>query len=114
MLSRLEARVTRLVNVFNYANVVAKEHHQLPVSVLFDRSELERAAEIHVGTVSTRNTLITFMYLYYIANFHTFHFSLSVKNILSTQMYFHSRQRQESCIDTISFSYTLLLTFDIA
>lgn len=35
MLSWMEARVTRLVNVFNYANIVEKEQPKLSVSLSF-------------------------------------------------------------------------------
>lgn len=46
----MEARVTRLVNVFNYANVVVKEQLELPVFFLFiDRCE--RPDEMQFDTI---------------------------------------------------------------
>lgn len=43
----MEARVTRLVSVFNYANVVVKEQFQFELLVFSFIDRWERADEVH-------------------------------------------------------------------
>lgn len=116
----MEARVTRLVNVFNYANVAEKEEPELPVFFCFiDRRE--RADEVQLESFPEwRNFVITYNNACSRLDFHTFHWLVSttfisliiVEHTFSSYSYYVNEGLQIHACVSRGFSFNK--TFDIA